>query len=346
MRFILRLILVIGLVHGAVPSTNAAPGHEGAEPARVAAREGTTMSFANENLMDVVVDPSSVVLVARIDAVETQPHADPETLEGTLRIAVLRELTPQRWHGPTVVALAFAQQARPAMRLRSGKLGFDGVDLDVGRYLIVGLEESPPTIAPISARTVAPLEGADGALARGIAAALAIEAEPPGASRIALVETALRSDLPFLPEYAHYAVGRLARIPRDRAVELEITLLRDERAPARDRAMSQATLELELWRADAPEDRENARILESFFATLGTADRELRRQLVESLHVLLAVDGDPSSDEAKNAARVMKHVALPSEHSSRTWIQAIADDPATAEYATWLTQLTTGPGRR
>jgi hypothetical protein len=267
------------------------------------------MNVAAGSLLQIVADPSAAILVTRLDAVLRRPGLDEGTIGGTAQVEVVRELTRDRWHGAPGVPLAFSRYESPRMAARTGGLGFNGVELTLGNLLLVALPDVPeaqcgrPIVAALAALAVAPLDAPDGPLARGVEGALAVEAAKDDEPlRLCLVREALGSSLPFLVEYGHYAAGRLARIPRPAAIAMEIELLADEARPARDRAMAEATLELELWREGEPEDPENRRIVEAFFASLGTPDRELRGHLVQALHAMIAPGAEPGGEEAQRAA--------------------------------------------
>ncbi len=301
------------------------------------------MSIADENLLQIVAGNTAAILVTRIRAVLEQITLDEETEGGVVEVEVLREVTREKWHGPSnKVPLGFSRSTSRAVRIRSGMQGFNGVELTPGNLVLVALLDIPesergqPLTSPLSPLSVAPLGAPDDPLVRGVEKALAIQPDKPEPVRLRLVREALDGTLPFLVEYGHYAAGRLGRIPRRAAVAMELELFEDESRSPRDRAMAEATLELELWREDEPEDPENRKIVEAFFRQLGTADKELRLHVVEALHAMLDPDAAPGSEEAQRSEALMKGVKIPKGPKLRAAMGAIAGDPSTSAHAPWL----------
>jgi hypothetical protein len=160
------------------------------------------------------------------------------------------------------------------------------VDVKPGALLLMGMEAGQvghaPTV-PVSLEAVSQLSSLDDPQVAGVVQALKIEAAEAAQERMLLLTTALDSNSPLLQSYAHFALGRKHRIPRDEAASLEIRSLVDKAKPELQRLASESTLELELWQGAAPDDQVNKNIVRAFLHVLAR-EPGLRRSMTIALH--------------------------------------------------------------
>ena len=305
------------------------------------------MSFADANFLDVIAEGQAAILSARTEQVLRQEEADAGVRSGALRIRVQKTLTPERWHGPEGFDVRFAQFADPKLRVREGSLGWNGVDVQSGKFLLLALPDLGPEqrkamtlMGPLSLTAVAGLESADDPMIQSTERILVIESTKDAKERTRLIREGLGTKQDFLAAYCHYAMGRLGRIPRDDAVKIETDILKDENRSVRDRLDAQANLELELWKEDEPDDPINRRILESFFQTLPARDPGLRRALLLAIHSML-VDEAPEGKEEGAAYRrkLMRGVSLLPKETVGAVLTELERSKDTATEAAWLREF-------
>ena len=305
------------------------------------------MDFADANLLDVVADGKAAILVTQLTRVVAAPDLDEETEGGTAEFRVLRVLTPQRWHGPTEIEAGFARYKSRQLRVREGGLGWNGVDVQPDRFVLLAVSDIPEserrtmrTPVPVSVFAVAPLESAEDASVRAMEQVLAIEATDDVKRRTALLKQDLTSNLELLSGYCHYALGRLHRIPRENAVALELEVLGDAQRPLPSRLDAQANLELELWQADAPGDPLNRRILAGFFNALLSPESGLQRPVLLGIYSLLVSDAPQEKNEAAAyRTQLVQGLPWPPKDRLLASLQAAEKNTDIATEAAWLKEF-------
>jgi hypothetical protein len=302
------------------------------------------MDSANANLLDVIAEGQAALLVAQIERVAGLHDIDEGTQGGTAALHVVRALTPQRWHGPAELEVEFSQYKSPQLRMREGGQGWNGLDVEPGKTLLLAVADIPESErkyvrspATVAALVVVPLDSTADATVQGTEQALTIEATSDVQRRTALLKTGLSSELEVFSGYSHYALGRLKRIPRESAAALELELLHDETKPMPRRLDAQANLELELWDSEAPADPVNHRILEAFFKALALPVPELQRPLVLALYSFLVTDA-PADQNAAAAYRsqLLQGLSWPPKDRLLASLQAAEKNPDLATEAAWL----------
>src|SRR4051812_18099154 len=124
------------------------------------------MDLAGTSLLEVVTEGKSVILVARLES----PRAaagDPDVDSGTVGVAVVRELTGKRWHGPDRFEVKYARFKQPVHRAKEA-FGWNAVEPKAGALVILGLDEfpedwkqRPQPPAPVAARSVTGIKSVD-----------------------------------------------------------------------------------------------------------------------------------------------------------------------------------------
>jgi hypothetical protein len=291
------------------------------------------MDFGDMNLMDLAVEGRAALLVGVVERVAGPAPLDEETQTGTLQFHVTRVLTPQRWHGPAELELRFAQFTEPHLRARMGA-GWNGVDIRSGAHLLIALTdipakpESATTHPPLSALAVAELKSDDDPLVRAVQQVLTIEATADTRRRMDLIRQGLESDLRFLSEYCHYAIGRLKRIPRQDATTMELALFQDTQRSAQHRLSAEAVLEMELWKPEDASDTLNHRILEAFFNAAPTGDAEFRKTTALGIYNMLFTDAPENPSEQDGYRRqLMSAVQLTDRNAVLSALQDAEKDP-------------------
>lgn len=295
------------------------------------------MTFSDASLSDVIAKGACAIVVARIEEVSPDADIDEDTGAGTVRLTVLRELTTgRRRAGPEAFA-GYKQHTSAGLRAKLGRRGWDGVEISPGAHVLAAvpaiLDEKEAPSGPVAPLAVAPLTGPDDPFVEGVLRALKLDQAEGGVERVRLAREALVSPLPFLPGYAHYAIGRLHRIPREDAVTLEAVVLADAARPPGERARAQANLELELWKAGDPDDPTNKRVLQIFLNATAGGDPELRGPLVSALHAML--EGD-EADQGEYRTKLMAGVQIANRPALLAALAGLAQDPNRGAEARWL----------
>lgn len=270
------------------------------------------MDLADASLLQVLVAGKAAILAARVEKVAQDEVLANDTHVGVVRVRVERVLTPDRWHGPDSFDLKFAQFARPAQRAKEWA-GWNRIDVAPDLRILLALPDAPkdPPPPPLSAVAVTRLASDTDPLLRAVEEALRIEATADANRREELLRAGLYGQLDFLRAYCRYATGRLKRVPRDRAVALELALLTDTDRSVSDRLAAQANLDLELWKHDDPDDGLNKRILSAFFRGLGASEPDLRRANLRSIHRHLFEGAPEGPDGPAHRDRLLAGVTLP-----------------------------------
>ncbi len=299
------------------------------------------MNFAETSWPDVITDSRAVIFVGQIRLVEGLQPVNLNQQTGTLAVAVLRELTPGRWTGPSEITVGFTQLANERSRLRVGNGGWNGVDVKPGAMLLMGItispgDHAPP--APLSLEAVSQVSSLEDFQVAGIVQALRIEAAEAPQDRMRLLTQALDSNLPVLQSYAHFALGRKQRIPRNDAASLEIGSLLDATRPDVQRLASESTLELELWKDAAPDDPVNKNIVTVFLQVLARREPGLRRSTTVALHRIFYSNAPPElADAQMYRSNLLRGVQIPDR---KAVLAALSDEERDPNIGTQATQLT------
>ncbi|MEZ4315500.1 MAG: hypothetical protein R3F14_46385 [Polyangiaceae bacterium] len=322
-----------GACDGGAKSGGPPPAHGTSsphEPLSPSDHVKSTMTFADANWADTVAAGQWAILVATIEEVAPGPPPEEEQIGGTLRLSVARDLTKPRWEGPPSVLVGYAQYASEILRARLGGQGWNAMDLKPGQMVLVAVPPVPKTTAevvgPLGAVSVEKLASAADPFVAGVEGALAIEEEKDTAKRVDLLRAGAKSNLPFLPGYSHYAMGRLHRIPRKEAVALELSLLSDAGSAVR----AQSTLERELWLDETPADPLNKQILGAFFGLLAGPDEALAKSTLTGLFNMLECEDEAATDYR---AEAMKDVAISDKSAILGALKKLGSDPEVGDDA-------------
>jgi|GEM_PF-4517140 len=301
------------------------------------------MDFADASYFDIVANGESVILIAMIDRIVQSSGSSDEKETGTLKVVVLREVTNGKWHGPNKLEVVFTRFRKPAYRLKVGG-GWSDVDIKPGRYLLLAVPEISAVDnenTPLAVSAVESLESPDDEYIHSIMKALEIEQTQDLSLQTALLEEGLQEGKhSFLSGYAHYAIGRLQRIPRSRAVELELTILSDKARSADDRYVALTNLELELWKDDTPDDSLNRKIVETAFAALQTSDKDFQKDILLSLYNMLTSGiSEEDEGEVRLNSCLARSMELPSKKSLLNVLRELKTDPEIRGEAAWIEQL-------
>ncbi|MDD4051143.1 MAG: hypothetical protein PHR28_04485 [candidate division Zixibacteria bacterium] len=301
------------------------------------------MDFAEADFYDIVAEGRDVMLVIVIDSLIPQTDNDPETETGTLKVTIRKEITSGKWRGPEQFQVAYTRIKDPMKRDKLA-IGWNQVEIEPGRFLLLAMpyvaDDHPDESfyrRPLPALAVEALTSPEDDYVQAMDKALEIERAKDMILRKALLREALMGKSSVLSGYAHYALGRLERLPRNDAVELELNLLGDSAHSLDDRVAALINLELELWKSDDPDDRLNRRILEGAFAVLLSDDPELQEAVVGSLYGLLVSEAPEEDREAdRYRSRLTKGMSLPPKDALLAVTRRLESDSDIAEEATWL----------
>lgn len=214
-----------------------------------------------------------------------------------------------------------------------------------GTLVLLAVPDVPAAApaAPLSAAAVEPLNSAEDSLVRSVEKALQIESVQALEQRAALIREGLAGNLEFLTDYCHYAAGRLKRIPRKETVELELALLKNGASPIPNRIAAQVNLEIELRKADDPEDPFNKRILETFFNALEVPNEELGRTLVQSIYRILVSNAPPGTEEGTSyRMKLTMGIKLLPKDSLLASLHELEKNPNIAAEAAWIREFISG----
>ena len=299
------------------------------------------MDFAETNWPTVITQTGAVILAGQIREVEGPQPTGVNQQTGTDAVRVLRELTPGRWKGPPEIAVKFTQLASSRSRLREGNGGWNGVDVRPGAMLLMGMAaQSGGPAGPAPLEAVSQIASLEDPLVAGVTEALRIEGTDSKEQRIALFQEALNSQLPVLAGYAHFALGRKQRLPREDAASLEIAALLDSARPEDERAAAESTLELELWAHHAPDDAVNGKILAALLRVLSRQEAGLERSTVVALQRVLISDA-PADPEAAQTYRsiLLRSVPQPDVKAVRAALSHAEKDGSVSAQAKQLLEL-------
>lgn len=252
------------------------------------------MDFAERDWLSVVTDSSSAVVLGRIEAVKNRSEVTPQESGGILTVKVLRGLGTEASLSGTTADVGFLQFSDEPRRFKSGGQGWNGVQIQPGTLLVLAAPASAwrarGTIAPSA---VAEVPSEDAPLVQGLDRALAIEevTEPDLMTR--LLSEAVFSDLPVLSDYGHFQLGRVKRLPRETAVNLESRLATDRAVPVKQRMAGAATLETGLWKANDSRDPSNKQIVSALLSLLAESDGDAQRFAMAALYRLLVGQAGP-----------------------------------------------------
>jgi hypothetical protein len=246
------------------------------------------VEFAEQSFLEIVTQERTPIVLGRIEEVGAAKVAD-DVSRGEVILADVQEVTSGNWTGGTRVVLRYARYASNLARIKSGGQGWNGISLEQGKYLVLGLIGAPPQA--VAVRAVA---SAEDTFVKQLRSALAIERQTDPKLRLIQLRDAVLGGQPFLSGYGHYAAGRLKRIPRSEAITLETSVLLAGN-DLKNRLAAAQTLELELWPSENTDDPLKPQILSAFWNSLGGAPEDLQNYLAEALSRLL-IDDAPSSD--------------------------------------------------
>jgi hypothetical protein len=304
---------------------------------------GTSMSFAEASWSIVITEEKSVIAVGRITAADKPRLMNLNQLRGRAEVHIEQELTPNRWTGPRDIVVEYIQLDGAASRSRAGGGGWNGVNIQPGTVLLLGMEAQASYIEPVELEAVSQLSSDADPRVRSVQRALAVEtATDPQQRKLLLIE-ALNSEEPILMSYVHYALGRMQRIPRADAVMLEMKVLLDRKRSSRQRLAAESTLELELWASHSPGDEINRNIVRVLVHVLSQADPEVQSETTMSLYRLL-ISAAPAEPGAANAYQLMLlHGADSSEVRTATVaLRGEASNPSIGAQATQLASVLSG----
>ncbi len=290
------------------------------------------MELANGSLLELLTNGKRPILLGRIVSIATGSGDKSEEV-GTIDFRVERELTKSRWHGPASINLNFSRYANPLHRAMQAE-GWNAIDLEPNKLLVIVVDDwadarKGTSSNSITAKSVSAVSGEDDPLIEGVSEALRTEAAAPD-ERKSLIAKGIQSDFAFWNEYCHYACGRLHRIGRSDAIELEIGVLENENDRLANRYSSVVNLELELFILGNSQDELNRRILSAWIRTLDSADLELRRMILQSLDRVLYGNAPPDSTNYRQ--EIMKGIVIPLR-SLQSLRHCIASGPASQEAA-------------
>jgi hypothetical protein len=316
---------------------------EGGSQSGAVASRRPEMDFAEANFFDIVAEGRDVMLVTVIDSLIQQPDDDPETETGTLKVTIRREITSGKWRGPGQFQVAYTRIKDPDKRIKLA-VGWNQVEIEPGRFLLLAMPyvaDDKPNEAhyrrPLPALAVEALTSPDDDYVQAMEKALEIERAKDLILRKALLREALLGKSSVLSGYAHYALGRLERLPRNDAVELELNLLGDSAHSLDDRVAALVNLELELWKSDDPDDALDRRMVEGMFAVLLTNDQDFQAAVVGSLYGLLVSEAPEEEREAdRYRSRLTKGIGLPPKDALLAITRRLESDSDVAEEAAWL----------
>lgn len=299
------------------------------------------MDFAEANFYDIVADGQAAMLVVVIDSLMPSADSDGETETGALKVTIRREVTSGKWRGPGSFPAAYARITDPMRRAKLA-VGWNRVDIQPGRFLLLAV----PYVAepdesyyrrPIPALAVEGLTSPGDDFVTAMEKALEIEKAKDPILRKAKLREALLGQSGVLSGYAHYAMGRLQRLPRNDAVELELGLLGDKEHSIDDRIAALVNLELELWKAEDPNDPVNKKIVQHLFTTMTADDPDLQKAVVGSLYGLLVSEAPEDEKEAEQyRSRLTGELSLPSKDVLLAVTERLKTDPDVEEEAAWL----------
>jgi hypothetical protein len=223
--------------------------------------------------------------------------------------------------------------------MREGNLGWNGVEVEAGRLLLVAFEDVPASAdaAPLSPVAVSSLQSPEDSLVKSVERAIAIEETADPEARAQLIGEGMDSYLEFLSDYSHYAAGRLKRIPRPKAVELELALLEDDSRSSAHRLAAESNLQMELWKAGDPNDTLNKRIIGAFFRTLSAQDEQLRRQTFLGIYSLMFpqnTEKQPAGEEFR--IRLLTGAQLPPKKSILDALRELEKNEDISKEVLWV----------
>jgi hypothetical protein len=246
------------------------------------------VEFAEHSFLEIVTQEKTPIVLGRIEEVGPAKVTG-DVSQGEVVLVGVQEITQGNWTGGLRVVLHYARYASNLARIKSGGQGWNGISLEQGKYLVVGLLGGPPEAVAVRA-----IESPEDTFVKQLRSSLAIERQTDPQLRLIQIRDAVLGGQPFLSGYGHYAAGRLKRIPRSEAVTLETSVLLGGN-DVRNRLAAAQTLELELWHSENTDDPLKPQILSAFWNSLGGAPEDLQNYLAEALSRLL-IDDAPSSD--------------------------------------------------
>jgi hypothetical protein len=246
----------------------------------------SVVEFAEGSFLQLIVGDRARMVAGRINDVRVLSEND-DMRQGEITLSGVRNL-PNDSSPPGKLTVEFAQYARPEARIKSGAQGWNGVDLTTGTYLVLALSETPDALSRPQVTAARPVDTADDPFVTELSWCVRAERNPQ-TQRLAIRDAILHGH-GLMSAWGHYCAGRLKRIPREDAIDLELQLLNDN---ARDEASRQSgaqNLELELWKAGDAGDAANQRIINAFTASLASAPASLQSYLGGALNRLLYVN--------------------------------------------------------
>lgn len=301
------------------------------------------MDFAEAGFFDMVAEGRAAMLVTVIDSLVQRVDSDPETETGTLKVTVRREITSGKWLGPDELEVTFTRFKEPMHRMKVGG-GWNDVEIEPGRYLLLAVpevlgdnRERSSSLVPLTALAVEPLKSPEDEYICSMEKALEIERTQDISLRTTLLREGLQSNLSILSDYAHYALGRLQRIPRESAVQLELAILSDNTRPAGDRDAALINLDLELWKDGDPNDSLNQKIVETAFAALLTDNKDFQEAVLLSLYGVLVSEAPEEDKEGTEfRIRLTAGMKLPSKESLLNVLHKLRANPDVEDEAAWM----------
>lgn len=295
------------------------------------------MDFAEKDWVTAITEGSNAFVLTRIESIKSHAPLTPQESGGILTVRLVRAL------GEPIAELSdfevsYFHFTEGHRRIKSGNQGWNGVEIQPLTLLVLAApKESFPSGNAVEPVSVASVAGEDDPLVRGLSDALAIESEPKQDNKKRMLARALWSDLPVLGTYAQDAVGRLKRIPRDQAIELDCALVSDASASMNRRLAAVSTLEKALWKNGAPDDAGNKKILTALFVLLKDPRAEALQFLVPVLYRLVA-----AQDAGGYRAKLLSGVARPGPDEIRK-VQWMASDPNLGQESLALVKALTEP---
>lgn len=303
------------------------------------------MDYAEKSWLNIATAALPNVVVCRIEAIKRIDQPQGEESSGVLDAQVLRVIASGPVALPPRMDVGFLQLNDPFRRIKAGGQGWNGVDVRVGALLLMAFETNGriagSNVVQLSA--VSEVASVQDALVLGLAEVIAIEREADASRRAAYLERAVTGTVPFVREYAHYAMGRLHRIPRNTAIRIEIALLANAERSGAERRAAAINLELELWQSQSPDDTHNKQIVGALFGALASVDADLQRTALSSLHRLLILQMPSDVATATDSRRrLLRGTQLPSDDSLRISLKklaSLADATAEAKAVSELLEL-------
>jgi hypothetical protein len=254
------------------------------------------VEFAEKSFIEVVTGGKAPVIAGRVAEVNERPEAG-DVVQGDLVLDGIREITRGKMGPQSRAYVSYAQYRSPYVRMKSGGQGWNGVDIRAGTYLVAALEGR-------TALAVRQVGSPDDRFVRQLEWMVRAEEVQDAAQRSALLRTAAASDQNLLQGYAHYAIGRLQRVPRNEGATIEIGILQDAGLPEGTRIAAATNLELALWKTGDAEDPVNQHILRVFLATLPGAGGAVQEYLTDALYrtVIANAPADPQYARKLRAA--------------------------------------------